>query len=284
MDTLRGYGHGGNRRSDRRRICDVDRLTIGRAAFLVGDCADGLPGKKVVEHGVAELVRAMDEGRISVSLAARVADEEPEVQSEIVRADVSDATKVTKQIRAVKQRRRIRRQQEGERASLELLAPGQDDHRRSIRRPRCPRPLRPALRHHRRAVGAGRPRCVHPRLGVPLGEMRGGLHRRVLEPAIRAGGAGPGSTTHCKGTSSSRSSSGMPERHAAHSRRLFKQPGSRFRLPTDGVRRARPRPREELDRGTARQGLPPRRLAADHLLSGGLKRRPCRSRSRSCDG
>lgn len=127
MDTLRGYGHGGDRRSDRGRNCDVDRLSIKRAAALVGDSKDDYyRAKKVVEHGVTELVQAMDQEVISVSLAAKVAEEEPEIQREIVRAGALDATTISREIRALKQRGRIQRQREGERTALALLTPERD--------------------------------------------------------------------------------------------------------------------------------------------------------------
>ena len=121
VDTLRGYGHGGDRRSDQGRNCDVDRLTIRRAAALVGDSKDDYyRAKKVVEHGVNELVRAMDEGRISVSLAARVAEEEPEIQREVVRAGASGCVSVADKIRAIKRRRVGRRDQAAVQETLPL--------------------------------------------------------------------------------------------------------------------------------------------------------------------
>ena len=110
VDTLRGYSHGGDRRSDRGRNCDVDRLTIKRAAALVGDSKDDYyRAKKVVERGVPELVQAMDQGLISVSLAAKVAEEEPEVQREIVGAGFGDSSWVASKIRATRRRREERR-------------------------------------------------------------------------------------------------------------------------------------------------------------------------------
>ena len=122
VDTLRGYGHGGDRRSDQRRNCEVDRLTIGVAASAFGDSKDDYyRAKKVVERGIDELIRAMDEGVISVSLAARVAGEEPEVQREVVEAGLSEASSVAKEIRAINQRRRIREQRGAERAALDRL-------------------------------------------------------------------------------------------------------------------------------------------------------------------
>ena len=50
IETLRGYGHGGDRRSDQHRKCDVDRLTVVQAARLLGDTKDDYDrAKQVVE-------------------------------------------------------------------------------------------------------------------------------------------------------------------------------------------------------------------------------------------
>src|SRR5208337_1742755 len=40
IDTLRGYAHGGDRKSDQGRNCDVDRHTSKEAAGRVGFCRD----------------------------------------------------------------------------------------------------------------------------------------------------------------------------------------------------------------------------------------------------
>jgi len=73
IDTLRGYAHGGDRKSDQGRNCDVDRLTTKEAAGRVGFCRDDyFRAKAVVEAAeedperFANLVERMDRtGRIN---------------------------------------------------------------------------------------------------------------------------------------------------------------------------------------------------------------------------
>ena len=73
IDTLRGYAHGGDRKSDQGRNCDVDRLTTKDAAGRVGFCRDDyFRARKVVEAAnqdperFAHLVERMDRtGRVA---------------------------------------------------------------------------------------------------------------------------------------------------------------------------------------------------------------------------
>jgi N6-adenosine-specific RNA methylase IME4 len=73
IDTLRGYSHGGDRKSDQGRNCDVDRLTTKDAAGRVGFCRDDyFRARKVVEAAnqdperFAHLVERMDRtGRVA---------------------------------------------------------------------------------------------------------------------------------------------------------------------------------------------------------------------------
>ena len=73
IDTLRGYAHGGDRKSDQGRNCDLDRLTTKEAAGRVGFCRDDyFRARKVVEAAnqdperFAHLVERMDRtGRVA---------------------------------------------------------------------------------------------------------------------------------------------------------------------------------------------------------------------------
>jgi len=73
IESLRGYAHGGDRRSDQGRRCDVDLLTVKEAAKRVGFCKDDyFRAKAVVEAAeedperFANLVERMDRtGRIN---------------------------------------------------------------------------------------------------------------------------------------------------------------------------------------------------------------------------
>ena len=103
VESLRGYVHGGDRRSDRGRKCDVDRLTVGEAARLVGDSRDDyFRAKRVVERGVPELVQAMDSGAISVSAAAEIARADPEVQRAVVSRPGREAAWAARDVRSRK--------------------------------------------------------------------------------------------------------------------------------------------------------------------------------------
>lgn len=125
VETLRGYVHGGDRKSDRGRKCDVDRLTVGEAARLVGDSKDDyFRAKKVVERGVPELVQAMDSGAISISAAAEIARAEPEVQRAVVSQTGREAASVAREVRVQRNKHRIGKHQEDERAALASLPQG----------------------------------------------------------------------------------------------------------------------------------------------------------------
>ncbi len=90
VETLRSYAHGGDRKSDQDRKCDVDRLTTKEAAGRVGFCRDDyFRAKKVVSQGIPELVEAMDSGRLSISAASELAGSHPDAQRKVL-ATVKD--------------------------------------------------------------------------------------------------------------------------------------------------------------------------------------------------
>jgi ParB-like chromosome segregation protein Spo0J len=90
VENLRGYDHGGDRKSDQGRNCDLDRLTTKAAAERVGFCRDDyFRAKKVVLKGTPELVEAMDSGRLSISAASELAGSHPEEQRRVL-ATVKD--------------------------------------------------------------------------------------------------------------------------------------------------------------------------------------------------
>jgi hypothetical protein len=105
VETLRGYEHGGDRKSDQSRNCDLDRLTTKEAAERVGFCRDDYyRAKKVVAQGIRELVEAMDAGKLSISAAGEIARTEPEVQRAIIARDDGQSGWVAKLIRREKRR------------------------------------------------------------------------------------------------------------------------------------------------------------------------------------
>ena len=81
VETLRGYAHGGDRKSDQGRNCDVDRLTTKDAAGGSGFAETIIyRAKKVVSQGIPELVEAMDTGKFSIYAASEFAGSHHEMQ------------------------------------------------------------------------------------------------------------------------------------------------------------------------------------------------------------
>ena len=82
LDFLRGYRHGGNRKPGQGGNCAVAPLTVDQAAKRAGlknrDAYNR--AKRVVREGVPELVKAMDDGAISISAAAELASLDDELQ------------------------------------------------------------------------------------------------------------------------------------------------------------------------------------------------------------
>lgn len=87
VDALRSFTHGGDRKSDQARKCEVEKLTVDQAAQRVGlGGKDGyLRAKGVVQSGIPELIAAMDSRKLSIAAAAEIAKLPPEDQKESVR-------------------------------------------------------------------------------------------------------------------------------------------------------------------------------------------------------
>ena len=92
IETIRGFSHGGDRRSDQsRRICDLDRLTTKEAAGRVGFCKDDYYRAKTVVEAAQEdperfahLVERMDRtGRINGAFRElKIAQESDKIRQE----------------------------------------------------------------------------------------------------------------------------------------------------------------------------------------------------------
>jgi hypothetical protein len=91
IETLRGYSHGGDRKSDQGRNCDVDRLTIKEAAGRVGFCRDDYFRARAVVEAAKEdperfvhLVERMDRtGRIAGAYRElKIAQESEKIRQE----------------------------------------------------------------------------------------------------------------------------------------------------------------------------------------------------------
>jgi hypothetical protein len=135
VDTLRGYKHGGDRKSNQLRNCDIDRHSVSHAASLVGDTKDNYyRAKKVVERGVPELIAAMDSGRLSVYAASLIADAAPEDQRRVLEKGGKEEVWTAKGIR--KQLRRVQKERDREDARQQEIAV--PDARDPIRIYNCP--------------------------------------------------------------------------------------------------------------------------------------------------
>jgi N6-adenosine-specific RNA methylase IME4 len=91
IETLRGYSHGGDRKSDQDRNCDLDRLTTKEASARVGFCRDDyFRARAVVEAAkedperFAHLVERMDKtGRIAGAYRElKIAQESDKIRQE----------------------------------------------------------------------------------------------------------------------------------------------------------------------------------------------------------
>jgi ParB-like chromosome segregation protein Spo0J len=104
VDALRSYRHGGDRRSNRTRTCEVERLTVEQVAKRVGFGGnDGyLRAKVIVERGVPELVEAMDRGEMWLAVAAEVAKLEADEQYQMLRSKESLTVKQVARYRMLK--------------------------------------------------------------------------------------------------------------------------------------------------------------------------------------
>ena len=86
-DAVRSFKHGGDRRSEQVRNCEDEIMTVDEAAKRagLGGKDDYYRFKKAEEKGVPELMEAIDAGKLSVSLAAKIAELPHEDQQESVR-------------------------------------------------------------------------------------------------------------------------------------------------------------------------------------------------------
>ena len=87
VDFLRSFHHGGDRRSKQARNRDVEKITVDRAAKLIG--LGGKDGHKrakdVIKKGIPELVQAMESHSLSIAAASEIAKLPPDDQRASVR-------------------------------------------------------------------------------------------------------------------------------------------------------------------------------------------------------
>ena len=91
VESLRTFAHGGDRKSDQVRNCEVDPYrSVEALAEQVGLSKDSFyRAKDVVEKGIPEVVEQMDAGKISIYAAASIADGSPEEQQKCLQMNLN---------------------------------------------------------------------------------------------------------------------------------------------------------------------------------------------------
>lgn len=113
-DRLHSFDHGGDRRSDQVRTSELETLTVDSAAKKVGLGGKDAyyRAKTVLEHGVPELVEAMDREEITIAVAAKLAEEPPEDQSACLAAPLTPdrwtSGRIEKRLTRIRNRRKRR--------------------------------------------------------------------------------------------------------------------------------------------------------------------------------
>lgn len=135
VEMLRGFDHGGDRKSDHDSGSKRDPLTTEKAAELLGLSRDEFFRiQKVVQKGSPELIQAMDAGKMSISAASTLADAPHHHQAEVLAKSPNEhrwtANRIKKQLRRVLQ---ARSKEESE--AVRLALPEQED---QIRLYHCP--------------------------------------------------------------------------------------------------------------------------------------------------
>ncbi|WP_166831549.1 DNA methyltransferase [Thalassoroseus pseudoceratinae] len=120
-DALRSFTRGGDRCSEQYRN-NVVAVTKKRACEIVGWKLDKYDdAKKVVQLAIPELVQLMDEEKVSLHAAARLADEPEDIQKEAVKRVEAATTAAERRgiLRTVNRIKRARQRAEQRRAECE---------------------------------------------------------------------------------------------------------------------------------------------------------------------
>ena len=120
VESLSTFRHGGDRRSDQARTCDDEKLTADEAAKRAGlGGKDGYyRAKLVVEQGVPELVEAMDQGELKVSVAAAIAEMAPDQQHSLVAKGSGHNRWVVREVRKLTKLLAVEKRQQEEREAI----------------------------------------------------------------------------------------------------------------------------------------------------------------------
>lgn len=119
VELLRGYAHGGDRKSDQSRSGDDDGdlLTVDEAAAKVGWGRDSyFRAKQVADDGVSELAEAMDAGRVSVAVAAEIARLPQDDQRGLLAGGVDEGNLTRRGVEKAARRLQRRRERDALRA------------------------------------------------------------------------------------------------------------------------------------------------------------------------
>jgi len=109
VDSLRGFRHGGDRRSDQARNSQLGSLSLADACKLVGLSEDSFRrATEVEEKGIPELVQAVDSGTFSLHAAQTLAQASREEQLECLTRPLDEgrvtAAALQKQLRQIRSR------------------------------------------------------------------------------------------------------------------------------------------------------------------------------------
>lgn len=126
VETLRSFGHGGDRRSVQDRNCDDESLTTAEACMKVGFTKDDHHRVgRVVKNGIPELVVAMDSEDLSISAAAKLAEATADEQQAVLAKPLNEARWTAAKIE--KTLSRVRREAELANAEAKPLPENNDD-------------------------------------------------------------------------------------------------------------------------------------------------------------
>jgi ParB-like chromosome segregation protein Spo0J len=135
VESLRTSSHGGDRKSDQVRNCELDaKRPIEVLAEQVGLGKDSFyRAKEVLEKGIPEVVEQMDAGTLSLHAAATIAQGSPEEQQKCLQMNLDGDRLTAKKLK--KNLKILRRAKEREAAADEFIASPAPD---SIQIYHCP--------------------------------------------------------------------------------------------------------------------------------------------------
>jgi site-specific DNA-methyltransferase (adenine-specific) len=121
VKALRGFSHGGDRRSNQVRSCDNETLTLDVAAKQVGFSKDSFyRAEEVINKGIPELVTALDSGQLSINAAHTLAQASPDEQQKCLGKQLEHGRAAARAIE--KTLRKIRTEKDRKESSARAIA------------------------------------------------------------------------------------------------------------------------------------------------------------------